>query len=161
MKATRTCPPPGLWLALARDPILKRFFEDQLLIIMMMMMMKFKKGTITFIAIVIITITLRMLTWPVRRSSLEREQSRPPLGSLEPAIDCCHNFHQKHHHNFCHIFLQNCHLPTTNRFIGTYHQHCHNPPLDYSASASTFFGPVALVLVVPKLNLGFGVAGVD
>ena len=26
---------------------------------------------------------------------------------------------------------------------------------------STFFGPLALVLVVPKLNLGFGAAGVD
>ena len=25
----------------------------------------------------------------------------------------------------------------------------------------TFFAPVALVLVVPKLNLGFGAAGVD
>ena len=27
----RTCPPPGLWLALARDPILERFLQTNFL----------------------------------------------------------------------------------------------------------------------------------
>ena len=33
----RTCPPPGLWLALARDPILKKECKSAFFIMMMMM----------------------------------------------------------------------------------------------------------------------------
>lgn len=95
-----------------------------------------------------------ILTWLARRSSLVTEQSPRPPGSSAPAIT-----------NIVKILLMiNFHHILIVKIFIIIHQSPSNTItiiIIIMKSMSTFFGPAALELVVPKLNLGFGVAGVD